>query len=61
MQALLRIGAALFFALIGFGLLAESSRFGLLRSRPLCLLIVVPLALLCLWGYRRATEPEDKP
>jgi hypothetical protein len=60
MQALFRIGAAIAFTLLGFGLIVESSRFGLLRNRPLFLLVAVPLALLCLWSWRRA-NPQDRP
>ncbi len=59
MQALLRIGSACFLPLAGLGLLAGSSRFGLLRSRPLCMLVAVPLALLCLAAWKR--RPEDRP
>lgn len=51
--ALLRIGVAAFLVLAAFGLIVESSRLGLLRSRPLFLLVAVPLALLCLWSWRR--------
>jgi hypothetical protein len=62
MQALLRIGTAVALTLAGFGLIVESSRFGLLRNRPLFLLVAIPLALLCLWSWRRANpQDQDRP
>ncbi|HEY8964912.1 MAG TPA: hypothetical protein VIM58_00610 [Candidatus Methylacidiphilales bacterium] len=60
MAAFARLLAGLALALCGLFVLSRLAyRAPMLKSRPFVLLVILPLVLLFVWGYRKATRDRE--